>query len=82
MDVHRIDPSLALAFYLPNRASFRDLTKKIAEVTPSRHYEKQNLKKLQQHSSTWRRQICYWRRLAFLGASMRLLVLYLEGLRD
>lgn len=33
MDVHRIDPSLALAFYLPNRASFRDLTKKIAEVT-------------------------------------------------
>eukprot|EP00904_Undaria_pinnatifida_P013341 jgi/Undpi1/9137/HiC_scaffold_26.g11595.m1 len=34
MDVHRIDPSLALAFYLPNRASFRDLTKKIAETNP------------------------------------------------
>lgn len=32
MDVHRIDPSLALAFYLPDRAAFQDLVKKIKEV--------------------------------------------------
>lgn len=32
MDVHRIDPSLALAFYLPDRAAFEDLIKKIGEV--------------------------------------------------
>lgn len=32
MDVHRIDPSLALAFYLPDRAAFEDLIKRIGEV--------------------------------------------------
>ncbi|CAM9554100.1 unnamed protein product, partial [Hapterophycus canaliculatus] len=31
MDVHRIDPSLALAFYLPDRAAFDDLIKKMRE---------------------------------------------------
>lgn len=31
-DVHRIDPSLALAFYLPDRASFDDLAKAIGQV--------------------------------------------------
>lgn len=32
MDVHRIDPSLALAFYLPDRVTFEDLIKRIGEV--------------------------------------------------
>ncbi|CAM9319132.1 unnamed protein product [Ectocarpus sp. 8 AP-2014] len=34
MDVHRIDPSLALAFYLPDRATFEDLIKRIGETNP------------------------------------------------
>lgn len=33
MDIRRIDPSLALAFYLPDRASFQDLAKRIGKVT-------------------------------------------------
>lgn len=32
MDVHRVDPSLALAFYLPDRAAFKDLVKRMGEV--------------------------------------------------
>lgn len=36
-DVHRIDPSLALAFYLPDRASFNDLAKKIGQVRAHRY---------------------------------------------
>lgn len=32
MDVHRVDPSLALAFYLPDRNAFQDLVKKMGEV--------------------------------------------------
>lgn len=33
MDIRRIDPSLALAFYLPDRQSFEDLIKRIRQVT-------------------------------------------------
>eukprot|EP00752_Nemacystus_decipiens_P006877 g6178.t1 len=32
MDVHRVDPSLALAFYLPDRTAFQDLIKKMGET--------------------------------------------------
>ncbi|CAM9283491.1 unnamed protein product [Sphacelaria rigidula] len=34
MDIRRIDPSLALAFYLPDRRSFQDLTKRIRQTNP------------------------------------------------
>lgn len=36
MGVHRVDPSLALAFYLPDRAAFQDLVKRIGEVREAR----------------------------------------------
>ncbi|CAM9995339.1 unnamed protein product [Scytosiphon promiscuus] len=34
MDVHRIDPSLALAFYLPDRPAFDELIEKTRETSP------------------------------------------------